>query len=311
MRASLFALAALALGVAAPTAAQTPVRERDEEVIVRGAPPAEVVRSFVNQMAISSQSANQMARWDRRICPGIAGLKARYAQFLLDRMAQRALDVDLDVGRPGCRANILIIVSPDPDAIARELATRHSRAMGVLNVRGRYSLGRGQLQRFVESDAPVRWWHVNRTMTRDGEIMDGAPPSPGGFFIPGQTTRLPSGVSVMTMSGARTRLGSMTRQDFAAAFVVVDARALEGINYNWEGLADYLAMVALAQLDPQAETAEFPTILNMFSRGETVRALTDWDVAYLRGLYSATRDARGSIQQEGEIARSMGRELTE
>ena len=289
----------------------------DEQVVVVGTEPTrEAVRRFVDQMAITPPSVNQLARWDRRICPGVAGLRTRYAQFLIDRMAQRAFDVGLDVGRPGCGANVLIVVSPDPDAIARELATEHMRAMGVLNWRGRAALSRAHLQRFVESDAPVRWWHVNRMYTRDGEIIDGSGPSPGmptpnDPSSPGRSgSILPNNVPVMMMPGNATRVGRMTRQDFRTAFIIVDAHALEAISFNWEGLADYIAMVSLAQLDPQADTSGYPTILNLFApRGETVRALTDWDIAYLRGLYDATRDARSANQQEGEITRSMARDL--
>ena len=116
----------------------------------------------------------------------------------------------------------------------------------------------------------------------------------------------------MQLAGNLSRLSRTTRQDFAAAFIIVDARALSGIGFNWEGLADYLAMVTLAQLDPAADTSSYPTILNMFTpaRGTPVRAMTDWDVAYLHGLYDATREARSANQQEGEIARSVGRTLT-
>ena len=176
----LLALTALAFAsAAAPSTAQQP--QNDEQVVVVGtAPSREVVRRFVDQMSVSSPSTNQLARWDRRICPGVAGLKARYAEFLIDRMAQRAHAVDINVGRPGCSPNVLIVVTPNPDDIANELATRHESAMGVLNERGRSSLGRMHLRSFVASDAPVRWWHVNRTHTRDGFAVGDPAPRPDG-----------------------------------------------------------------------------------------------------------------------------------
>lgn len=304
MRATfLLALTALALAsAAAPATAQQP----EEQVVVTARPSEEVVRAFVNQMSIAPGVHNQLARWDRKICPGVAGLRPRYAQFILDRMAQRASGIGLDVGEPGCRANILIVVTPDPAGVARYLADDLPRAMGVRNEIGRTSLGRRALQRFVSTDAPVRWWHVNRTVTRDGDIISrpARPTMVAGSFDP-------IDAPITNISGGASLLRRTTRQDFGWAFVVVDARALERIDLDWAALADYLAMVTLAQLDPEAETAGYPTILNLFAgNGEGVRTLTDWDAAYLRGLYGATREAASVGRQEGEIARSMGRDLT-
>ena len=291
------------LCAAAPTVAQP--APRDEQVVVVGAAPTrEAVRHFVEEMAIASRTTDQLARWDRKICPGIAGLRTQYARFVIDRMAQRAFDIGLDVGAPGCNANVLIVVTPNPDAIANELVTRHPTAMGLLRIRGRTSLGRTAARNFVESDAPVRWWHVNRTHTRDG-------------FAVKETFQIPrgiesSGAPVLRLSGNLSRLNRTTRQDFAAAMIIVDANALGAIAFNWDGLADYLAMVTLSQLDPDADTSGYPTILNIFGQsagGESVRAMTDWDVAYLRGLYDTTREARSVNVQESEIASSMGRDL--
>jgi hypothetical protein len=78
------------------------------------------VRAFVHQMAMAPPGPNQLARWDSSICPGLAGLKTHYAQFIIDRIAQRAEAVGLDVGEPGCHPNVLIVISPVPDAIAHE-----------------------------------------------------------------------------------------------------------------------------------------------------------------------------------------------
>lgn len=284
---ALVALACLGLTLAAPlSSAQTAPAPTDEEVVVRGVATRDALQAFVGQMAAASRTQNQLARWDRKICPGIAGLRTRYAQFINDRMAQRAYDVGLDVGEPGCKANILILVSNDPDAYARELADDHPSAMGIFGDEGRNTLGRRALARFVGSDAPVRWWHVSNTVDRDtGER------------------------AYMVANRSPSLMRRSTRQDFGAAFIIVDANRLSAINFDWGALADYLAMAALAQLDAEADIENYPTILNLFAARSTVRALTDWDVAYLRGLYGATRDAVSTGRQQGDIARSMGRDL--
>lgn len=45
-------------------------------------------------------------------------------------------------------------------------------------------------------------------------------------------------------------------------------------------------MVAFAQIDPDADTSSFPTILNLFD-GAATTELTDWDLSYLKALYDA------------------------
>lgn len=310
MRARLvFAFVALALvGAAAPAAAQAPARSEDEIVVVGERPTREALRDFVGQIATASRAQDQLGLWDRRICPGVAGLKTRYAQFLIDRMAQRAFDVGLDIGEPGCAPNILIVVSPDPDAVARDLFDNHRNALGYFSQRGRVTRGREALREtFLNSDAPVRWWHVSHATSASGE--DIREPSPTGVCRGSDEIGIMSCYRTNWMGGGASRLRGATRQEFGAAFIIVDAQRLEGIDFDWGALADYVAMVALAQLDAEAETASYPTILNLFAEGATVRGLTEWDVAYLRGLYSAEPDAASVARHEGEIARRMNRDL--
>ena len=288
-------LAGLVLGLFAspgPAAAQEPA-PASEEVVVTGQRTEEAIRAFVDEVSVTMGSANQLARWDRRICPGVAGVRARYAQFMIDRMAQRAFDVGLDVGEAGCRANVLIVVSMDPDAHAHELFDNNRDALGYFDERGRNSLGREALRAFVESDSPVRWWHVSRTATEGfdeiGETSDGSAP-------------------VTFVLGNASRLSRNTHQNFGAAFIIVDARRLAEIDLDFGALADYLAMVALAQVDADASTTGLSTILNLFSDASSPRVLTEWDIAYLRGLYG-TESTVSARRQAGDIARTMGQEL--
>jgi hypothetical protein len=168
--------------------------------------------------------------------------------------------------------------------------------MGVLYERGVTTMGRRALAAFVSSTAPVRWWHVNQTTTADGDKI-------------GETSD--GGPSVVMLSGGSSRIHRTSHQDLGAAYIIVDARQLHGVGF--EALADYLAMVSLAQLDPNGDTSAYPTILNLF-RGADAQArpgaMTDWDIAYLHGLYDATRDARNAQTQESEIQHSMTGDVT-
>jgi hypothetical protein len=93
--------------------------------------------------------------------------------------------------------------------------------------------------------------------------------------------------------------------------VIVDARQTDGV--STEALADYISLVALAEVDPDADTQKFPTILNLWRGQADMPAMTTWDWAYLNGLYKAELRISGSISpvrsrfQLNEIARSMAR----
>jgi hypothetical protein len=106
------------------------------------------------------------------------------------------------------------------------------------------------------------------------------------------------------------RLSRTTRQDFNRVIIIVDATQAAGIQF--EALADYVSMVALAQIDPDARPTGVDSILNLFNDQAALRptTITEWDLAYLRGLYEAPRNARNSNAQEGAIARSMADEVS-
>lgn len=269
------------------TVAPVQVAPRDEGDIIVAAPPAEeALRAFVGE--VSARSSNrQLARWDRSICPGVIGMNAPHAQFMIDRIAATAVQLGLTVGEAGCRANILIFMTYEADAMAQQIAD-HPR---LSSNRGRHGNTRGReaLRDFAATPRPVRWWHVSQTVTRDGFVV-----------------RRGEQVTVREMGRAR----SSVRQDFDRALIVIDANRVNGVRLD--ALSDYVTMAALAQLDPEADVSTAPTILALFSDEPTVQpapaAITTWDMAYLQGLYGAVRNARNSDQQEEEIARRMAGE---
>lgn len=280
-------LAAAALAVATPAVAQ----EAEPDIVVVGERLQEMVRSFVGEVAEAPGGEQQMARWDRSVCPLVAGLPSRQMQYIADRIAQRAHQVGLQSQGPGCRANILIFVTPDASVLAEGIVDEYRTLVAYYSTNGISTLGRGPLEEFVTATTPVRWWHVNQTVSGDGQSVGGDTP----------------GTQVMRTSQAPSRVRRMTRQDFLRVLIIVDARQANGVTL--QGLSDYLAMVSLAQLDPDGETTGVPTILNLFSArdsgGVVPPAMTEWDEAYLDGLYNARRTAPTDLWQRRDIAERM------
>lgn len=274
--AAIFCCASLWTGEARAQAGAEP------DIVVTGERLREVLREFADAASAEMPNEDQLPTWERRVCPGVVGLGARQAQFIIDRMAQRADAVDLGVRGPGCRIDILIFFTPDADRLAGVLADEYDDLFGVVQRDDTVqSQGQEGLAMFVASDLPVRWWHVSRTYTGRGGLVG-------------------EGGTVAVDSPSRVRRA--TNQRFSNVVIIVDAERAQGVRFD--ALADYLSMVALAQVDPEADFSGYPTILNLFG-ATPPPGMTDWDLAYLEGLYSARPNAVSSDWQERDIARRM------
>lgn len=280
-----------------------------EGVVVRAPGTEEAMRRFVAEVADPVRGERQLARWDRRICTGVAGMRRAYAEFLNDRIGRAAARVGLDAGEPGCAPNVLIFVTGDSDALARDVVENQRSLVSYWGFQGN-TQGRAALRSFETTPRPVRWWHVSHTMTPDGQVADssvagamnfgGSPETNSSSMLQGLTVNV---VQVRYLG----RLRRTTRQNFSHVVIIVDANRISGLPLG--AVADYVAMVALAQLDPDAPTDGYPSILNLFTDRDAGRpapsGLTDWDVAYLQGLYTARREANTAGRQRDDIVRSM------
>ena len=278
--ASLFALAVFA--AASPALAQTPPESEVEEVTVVGRPIEEAVSSFVAEVGAPPPDRN-LARWDGTICVGVVNLAPRYAQALADQVSAVAIAVGLEPGEPGCSPDVLVLADSNGDALAQWLVEQEGFVfrpdLSASN------LGSDALERFQTSGAPVRWWHVSQTVSADtGEPATGT----------------------VRVRGA-SRLRGNIREDLHHIIIVLDTSRIGTISFA--ALADYVAMVALAQVDAEADTSGYNTVLNLFSdSAQPGQRMTQWDLDYLRGLYTARGDAINDNRQQREIAEEMLRQ---
>ncbi len=270
-------------------------------------------RGFVEEVALSRSSDDGLARWDERVCVGAVGLNPAEAQALVDRISARAQAVGLRAGSPGCRANVMVIYSQDSDAVTRQIVDQRRDLLGFYAEDGRVTAGRDAMEEFANTPRPVRWWHISSTgvgsMRPDAQrerqasgqtsaaVAAGSPGMTGGGA--GSLNDI-QGTSAVRSNGSRAR--AEVRNELTYALVVVDARRVANVPTGaW---MDYVALTALAQLDPSAHTNAYPTILNLFSSPDLAPAqLTAWDIAYLDGLYRARSEE--SVRQVASIARRM------
>ena len=284
--ATLFALALAVPGLA--WAQETP-ETRVEDIVVLGTPLREQVETFADTV-VAPPHGRGPARWSARsgICVGVVNLQRDAAQAMADRVSEVALDLGLPIGEPGCSPNILIIATDDAPTLTAALVERSPNAFRPLYSGS--SRSRLQLRRFIESDAPVRWWHVSLPVNSETGAV--------AVRLPGYD---PPRTGVMA-----SRLTTVIQNDLRRAYVIIDIDQAENVSFRQ--LSDYVAMVAFAQIDPDADLSGFPTILNVFDNPTIAFGLTDWDQSYLGSLYGAELNRSNPNAQSGAVAALMFRE---
>lgn len=264
---------------------QNPAESTVDDIVVLGRSVEQQARDYVTTLT-AAPGRSRLARWRRTVCVGVTGLDAGYAHYLIDRISAVAASVGLNPGDPGCRPDVLIAVTRDPDAVAQAWVAddpnlfRPSRNGGT-------DLGAEALERFTQSDVPIRWWHVSLTVNaQSGQSV----------------TQTRDGGATVNYVNTPSLIQSSTREQLVRVFIVVDADRIGQTSFG--SLSDYLAFVVLTQTDPEAETTGFDTILNLFS-GQPAARLSAWDSDYLQSLYRTGVNPIRASTQERRIARVL------
>lgn len=305
--------AMLALGFAEGSAAQTaPVASSSaeddpttvEDVVVLGLRARPAASDYVASVGAPAPG-RKLAAWKDSICVGVGGMQPEPASVIADRVSDWGFSLGLRIAEPGCRPNIVIIAASDGDATAKTLVARQPQNFRT-GVSGT-TAGTAALRDFQTSGRKVRWWHVSLPVNADTLApvvrLRGQPPFSGGVI-----TR-PADLGSFGMTTSASRLSDNTRDLLAHVIVVVEASALQEVNFS--ELSDYISMVALAQIDPDASPAA-PSILTLFDEDETrprESTLTEWDRAYLEALYATSQGAASLGANELAVAQGLLRRV--
>jgi hypothetical protein len=277
------------------------------EVIVRARRAASLaprVRAFVNEISVLEQG-EALARWQVPVCPEVTGLPRADGEFILERISEIARGAGVPLAGEDCHPNLFVFVTVDPKQLLKAMEKR-DRAV---------TFGRAapdDIDEFIAAPRVARVWY-NSAMESADNIA-----STYGFPNAGQITQ-PSGLSQPDGSvggGLSPRLSTDWERAsrvartmvwaFRYVYVVVDQRRLQGVTRGQ--LADYVAMVGLAQIKPGAQLSDAPTILKLFDGAPqaALPGMSDWDQAFLKSLYTVQQRVK---VQKGEIALDMVREI--
>jgi hypothetical protein len=225
-----------------------------------------------------------LARWHASVCPLVAGLPRASGEFILSRLSQIAASAHVPLGPEHCRANLYVVVTREPGLLLKKWRARDPQLLNDHN-------GEGGIRRFFDTLRPVRvWYNVAPSST------DGVPVSADNALL-GTTSDIPTNKIT-----AASRLVWYATQSLASVIVLVDSNRLQQLRMGQ--LADYIAMVGLAEVRLDSDLGSTPTILRLFDKGgESVpQSLSDWDQAFLESLYGTEQK---SMMQVSEIETSM------
>ena len=254
------------------------------------------VQTYVRKITSSTRFQREsLARWNKSLCFLVAGLPRRDAEFMVGRLTTVAQSVGAHVQARECsrrNANFYVVFTPDP-ALTLKYLKWHPK---LLFDRDANSV---QINKFLQDSTPlpVRVWH-NAELIGPSGMRVGTINSCAGFDSPSFKMNCESG---------GTRLTVQAVEGLTEAVIVFDANRISGMNLGQ--LSDYTAMAGLVDLDINADLAQAPTILRLFTQAEGSRpqGLTQWDQAFLNATYHTDQK---TFDQRDTIARNVARDLS-
>jgi hypothetical protein len=305
--ASVLAASALALTAGAALAQSSPPQPAPASpntvapVTVEAPAPRSVVElrsyHFVQKNeAKGNPELEQLIRWRDPVCVKVAGLIPNQAEDIQARIANVAKAVDLHVGRPGCRANIEIVFTDNPQGVMDTVYKRREFMLGYYH--------RHDGVRLKKVTHPIQAWHVSATLGGAGAvgIMEGPSHSE---VIDDPDNMPPAGC------GDSPHFTSCLQGVFKNVFVIVDDKFLG--DHSLGLVTDYLVMVALAEPNSLDGCNELPSVIDLFAKSacagrDSPGGLTPADASYLTALYSADPEAK-KWAEESDIAGRMAKIL--
>lgn len=152
LTASVLPLAASSALAQSPPAASTTL----PGVTVQGPAKPKVIqqqaRSFVDAYTATTAKIGQIARWHTPVCVQVEGVVPVAAAQVKARVEEVARDVGLPVMKPGCRSNIQIVFSDQPQRLMDKVGEQY--------------LGfhyRGEIRKARAVTQPVQSWYMTAT----------------------------------------------------------------------------------------------------------------------------------------------------
>jgi hypothetical protein len=267
------------------------------EVIVQAQRQHELERRahvFVRKLTTHDRfyGGESLGRWRVPICFLVAGMLKTEGEHVISRLSADADSAGVHLAGEHCKPNFMVILTSDPDSELARLKARHPRMLG--------DGPPAEIERFLHQSQgrAVRTWHNADEINKDGVVVYEF--GNGGcvdFQFP----------CYMSRDYMVSHLNWDLLVTFSSAIIVVDKTHIK--NVTLDQLADYIALVGLASINPNVDVGDTPSILQLFTpTAETAPpGLSLWDRAFLSGLYRTDQESRG---QRTEIEKTVARAVS-
>jgi hypothetical protein len=252
-------------------------------------PASDTVENFVAAFATPTPTTGKVARWRDGICPLTVGQQPAVTQFVTQRVKEVAALAGVPVNAsPTCTANIEIVFTTLPQQLLDSVRKRQKEYLG-------YAENNAEREKLATVTRRVQAWYTTQTTDLRGRSQ-----------IDSAGSGLNKNFSDAILAGVTgNHINDGVRSDFNHIIIVADINGLKA--YEAGPIADYIAMLALAQLGSLDTCQPLSSIENMLAKGceATTGKLTENDIAYLRGLYKMSADRNLLAGQRNEIAGTM------
>lgn len=289
----LLSVAVILAGAAAvPAGAQS---SAPQEVTVTGTREklAPRVSKFVNQIAVRHNDEG-LPRWQEPVCPLITGLPRQEGEFTLGRISEIANAAKVPLAGEHCRPNLFIFVTSQPTRLLQAMEKKdRNMTFG--------SATPTVVDEFIANPLPVKVWYNTSMRTPEGTLPNQG--LPNAALVAGGAG---FGAPVYNDIDRTSHIQLSKIWAFSYVFVVVDQARLQAVTRGQ--FADYVAMVSLADIKPNAHLGDAQTILTLFegSPQAAPEGLSDWDRSFLKSLYTTNQVTR---TQRSEIANAIVRDV--
>jgi hypothetical protein len=280
----------------------TPKNDPELETVIVTAPrfhagvtPNAIAHDFVKSFATPTVLGVGIARWQTAICPDFEGLAPQYMAVMEARFHAIADRAGAPMKEKGCRRNLRVYFTPQPQAVLDSIHARNVEALGYHGT--------------TKVTHPIQAWYVTATTGIGGqqhldEDRDAVVECNFGFC--GLTNT--SSAYMSDVGGWRFR--SDTTSDLIYVTIIVDSR--KTATFRVGEIADLVAMLALSRTDDYEDCQLMASITNLLSSNcddkQKPSEITPTDIAYLRGVYKMDAGANLQIQQDqiaGEMAAAL------
>jgi hypothetical protein len=296
-------------------------------VTVQAGPGSETVqkqsRQFVQTYAATSAAIDQVPRWHKPICISVAGLSPEQAARVSSRIQEVALGVGMRALPPGCRANIEVVFTDQPQAFMDKVASNREEILGYYH--------RHDKDKLKAVTRPVQAWYVTGTsasgansstlafvgLTTSVGPANGIAGGPDGAMVGTSAMNYQAQDQVADDPDNRPPVGCSDAPQFTHCLaselqnvlIVVDTTKLKP-GQTLGPVNDYLSMLALAQTKTLDGCTVLPSVIDLMGQScagrQTPDGITPADAAYLTSLYASNPESTKPLQMDEISTRMSG-----